>query len=74
MLRVSTRQDTISTHTHTNTHAAHHPNRAGAHPTAEEAAAHDALPGGLDALRQHEPEFVARVERLLDGVRAQVMY
>lgn len=40
--------------------------------TAEEAEAHDEA--GMEALTQTEPEFVARVERLLDIVRAQVHY
>lgn len=40
----------------------------------EEAEAHDSLSGGLQELRQQEPEFVAHVERLLDVVRAQVCY
>jgi hypothetical protein len=39
--------------------------------TAEEAEQHDAR--GLQQLRQDEPAFVGRVERLLDAVRAQVM-
>lgn len=42
--------------------------------TDEEAEAHDTLPDGLEALQQQEPEFVARVEQLLDHVRAQVCY
>jgi hypothetical protein len=41
--------------------------------TDEEAEAHDALPG-LQVLQQQEPEFVARVEQLLDHVRAHVCY
>jgi hypothetical protein len=40
--------------------------------TAEEAEQHDAR--GLQQLQQDEPAFVGRVERLLDAVRAQVMY
>lgn len=39
---------------------------------AEEAEQHDAA--GLQWLQQQEPEFVKKVERLLDVVRAQVMY
>jgi hypothetical protein len=38
----------------------------------EEAAAHDAT--GLAALKEAEPQFVAKVERLLDHVRAQLCY
>lgn len=40
--------------------------------TAEEAEQHDAV--GLQQLQQQEPEFVAKVERLLDHVRAQMCY
>jgi hypothetical protein len=40
--------------------------------TAEESEQHDAR--GLQQLQQDEPAFVGRVERLLDAVRAQVMY
>jgi hypothetical protein len=40
--------------------------------TSDEAEAHDAV--GLEQLRQQEPEFVLRVEQLLDHVRAQVLY
>jgi hypothetical protein len=40
--------------------------------TAEEAEQHDAR--GLQQLQRDEPAFVRRVERLLDAVRAQVMY
>lgn len=40
--------------------------------TAEEADAHDAA--SLQELRASDPQFVARVEGLLDAVRRQVMY
>lgn len=40
--------------------------------TSDEAEVHDAA--GLEQLRQQEPEFVSRVEQLLDHVRAQVLY
>lgn len=40
--------------------------------TSEEADAHDAV--GLVQLQQQEPDFVSQVEKLLDHVRAQVLY
>lgn len=40
--------------------------------SSEEAEQHDAT--GLQQLQQQEPEFVAKVERLLDQVRAQICY